>query len=305
MKKITLFFAALVFAVGVNAQISFEASEGYTLGDITGQNGWEATPIQGGGNVEGQIITDMQASDGEYSLLITNLPQYGPQENPIIGGFYDVPVQMNPMDGPVSYTYDIYIDGAPSNSTSEFLFGLVSLTAQAFQSYVDFSFDGSIVALVSNPEGLGGVELGQWEGNTWYTVGVTMEGADAHFFLNGDFVGTYGSIADSAIEEIRFIHDNYGGNAYLDNLNLFEGSLNVDKVESNTFNQYIQNGQLFVSSPVEINEVAIYNMLGQKVASKTINATNGNLDLGNLNAGVYVTKIVVDGSVHSFKFILN
>ena len=64
MKKISPFLV-FIFACsfGINAQnISFENTEGYTLGNINGQNNW-STPIDNNGFITNQVITDEISSD--------------------------------------------------------------------------------------------------------------------------------------------------------------------------------------------------------------------------------------------------
>lgn len=78
--------------------------------------------------------------------------------------------------------------------------------------------------------------------------------------------------------------------------------LGVDDFETNSFKHLVKNNQLLISSDLEINNVAIYNSLGQKVASQSVNATSANINLSNLSSGVYFTQADVNGEVKTFKF---
>ena len=60
---------------------------------------------------------------------------------------------------------------------------------------------------------------------------------------------------------------------------------------------------LSLSYKQEISEVSIFNLLGQKVFSKSLNATESKIDMSNLSQGTYLVKAVVDGQVKSFKVI--
>src|SRR5690625_5460957 len=52
------------------------------------------------------------------------------------------------------------------------------------------------------------------------------------------------------------------------------GILGVEDFETNSFKHLVKNNQLLISSDLKINNVAIYNSLGQKVASQSVNATS-------------------------------
>jgi endoglucanase len=60
---------------------------------------------------------------------------------------------------------------------------------------------------------------------------------------------------------------------------------------------------LNIESVGTIQNIAIFNVLGQEVMNKTANESLLSLDVSGLNAGVYVIKTVIDGTVSSTKFI--
>jgi len=60
---------------------------------------------------------------------------------------------------------------------------------------------------------------------------------------------------------------------------------------------------LNIESVGTIQNISIYNVLGQEVMNKLTNETLVSLDVSGLNAGVYVIKTVIDGTVSSTKFI--
>lgn len=80
------------------------------------------------------------------------------------------------------------------------------------------------------------------------------------------------------------------------------GILGVDDFEANTFKHFVKNNQLLITSDLEINNVAIYNSLGQQVISQSVNTTTANINLGNLSSGVYFAQANVNGEVKTFKF---
>jgi hypothetical protein len=63
------------------------------------------------------------------------------------------------------------------------------------------------------------------------------------------------------------------------------------------------NDILNLSSVDIIENVAIFNMLGQKVADQTIEATNSQVNISHLATGTYVMKVAVNGQVGTYKLV--
>ncbi len=104
----------------------------------------------------------------------------------------------------------------------------------------------------------------------------------------------------------QFLLSSNLGIVYVDNIYLHKntvlstGSFAVSKVKlypnptSNVLN---------IASVGTIQNIAIFNVLGQEVMNKLANETLVSLDVSGLSAGVYVIKTVIDGKVSSTKFI--
>ena len=82
MKKLYIFAISLISISSFAQQtISFEASEGYTAGNINGQQGWVTTnngatpPVY----LTSQLVSVEMASRGSNSFKITTDAAYGPQ----------------------------------------------------------------------------------------------------------------------------------------------------------------------------------------------------------------------------------
>ncbi|PHX62307.1 MAG: hypothetical protein CK517_01020 [Flavobacteriales bacterium] len=95
--------------------------------------------------------------------------------------------------------------------------------------------------------------------------------------------------------------------AYFDNIYF---SVNAGTLNTNNFN--ISKVKLYpnptsnilnLESVGTIQNIAIFNVLGQEVMNKTTNESLLSLDVSGLNAGIYVIKTVIDGTVSSTKFI--
>ncbi|WP_188405813.1 T9SS type A sorting domain-containing protein, partial [Psychroflexus salis] len=52
-----------------------------------------------------------------------------------------------------------------------------------------------------------------------------------------------------------------------------------------------------------VEEIEVFNMLGQRVITQRPNQTNPRLEMGNLEAGVYLMKVSINGASKTFQVI--
>ena len=62
-------------------------------------------------------------------------------------------------------------------------------------------------------------------------------------------------------------------------------------------------GQLNLSANKEIGKVELFNLLGQKVQSNVVNATQKQLNLSNLQKGFYLMHVTIDNAKKAFKIV--
>lgn len=62
---------------------------------------------------------------------------------------------------------------------------------------------------------------------------------------------------------------------------------------------------LNLKSIKNIENVSVYNLLGQQVINSRINATDSQLDISSLNIGAYIMKVEVKGEIGTYKLIKN
>lgn len=65
------------------------------------------------------------------------------------------------------------------------------------------------------------------------------------------------------------------------------------------------NDKFIISFDQKISMVLVYNLLGQEVLSKTINANEGTLDFSGLASGVYMVKVISNDDSKTLKVIKN
>ena len=152
---------------------------------------------------------------------------------------------------------------------------------------------GEVSALEVN---INGGTTPQLVANQWVSVDVpiTALGGVVAGNLNRSDIAQIG-ITTAMVDNVWY------DNIYLHkNTVLSSESFNVSKVKlypnptSNILN---------LESAGNIQNIAVYNVLGQEVLNREINATSFQLDVASLNAGVYVVKTNIDGNVSSTKFI--
>jgi hypothetical protein len=93
---------------------------------------------------------------------------------------------------------------------------------------------------------------------------------------------------------------------YFDNIYFYnEANLGLDS--SNAFSMSLYpnpaKGTLNISAKNTIENATIYNVLGKKIKSFTVNAKTSSLDVSGLSRGIYILKYTANNAVGSMKFV--
>jgi len=99
----------------------------------------------------------------------------------------------------------------------------------------------------------------------------------------------------------------YNGNTNTSNFRIsaFNASLSTSTFDNAKFAYYpnpVKN-ILNLSYTQNISDVAVFNLLGQQVVTKSVNSNNGQIDMSKLAAGAYIVKVTVDNQVKTIKVI--
>ncbi len=81
--------------------------------------------------------------------------------------------------------------------------------------------------------------------------------------------------------------------------------LGVNDVAFQGFNYFVANNQLKLSANTSMENVVLYNMLGQQVVSQKLSNTNETIELSGLQSGIYIATVSIDGASKSFKIVKN
>ncbi|MDG4945548.1 T9SS type A sorting domain-containing protein [Weeksellaceae bacterium KMM 9713] len=302
MKKVLL--SLLVAGTGLlSAQVvSFEQSEGFFPGDLNGQvEEWSITGDGAGGFISGQNVTDAMSSDGSQSFHNAEVMEYGPQENIVIGGFYN-PSEVIPFASGFTVSYDFYGTEWDALNTSDFMFGIADLEAGFYITQVYFSYDGSVLFTGLDEMGVAQAHptTGTWTTNTWHNIRLEYDGLSMSLYLDNELISS-GAPFDggSNVDHIRLVHDNYGGDAYYDNIRINDTASTNDIASTKSVSAVYPNPAKDVVNIKLANDfnaaktlVTVTNVSGKKVASfDSVNKVN----VANLPAGVYILTIT-DGT---------
>jgi hypothetical protein len=93
---------------------------------------------------------------------------------------------------------------------------------------------------------------------------------------------------------------------YYDNLYLHKNTvLGTSSFEAEQISMYPNpaSTNFTIEAKQEMENVAVYNLLGQEVITSIVNSKTATIDVSNLEVGVYVVKTTINGNVSSARFI--
>jgi hypothetical protein len=152
------------------------------------------------------------------------------------------------------------------------------------------------VALLVTEDDTTWTELMRWDdsgsisntGESISEIALTGYGADVKFAFYG--------FSDTSNEDNNF---------YVDNFQITTTTLGIAKNSIENFNLFptLVKDKISFTSQENIDIFNLYNLLGQQVFSKKINAKTAELDLTALKKGVYLVKVKSGNSIGSYKII--
>jgi hypothetical protein len=167
-----------------------------------------------------------------------------------------------------------------------------------------FDGNGGDITVTATPAGIDfDPQLGIYTGTCGTftcvgTVDVGFEGDPETYTITGSVLGTtyYVNIGDYSS-----FSNNPEGNFDID----VTTTLAVDTFGTNGFSAYpnpVKN-ILNISNSTSISKVQVVNLLGQEMIVKSMNETQGKLDVSELSAGTYLVKVTSDNQVKTIKIV--
>ncbi len=300
MRKFYLIAFSLISILSFSqSTISFESSEGFTAGSIHGQGTWVTTGTGGTpANVANQIINTEDKTVGLNSLKITKETTFGGQTSTIVGAFDNLAATLPYNNFTISF--DIKIT-EKSASSSDFAFATVNSTVGSYVTWLRCQYDGKVMVATTAWNDSGAT----WNANTWYRFKVVGGATNVSYYLNDVLIYTGAPMTTNAINQIRFVHDNYSGNAYIDNIKINnETVLATDEVLAKTEGISIYPNPttdfINIKSSNKIKKIEVYDIAGRNMNFKL----EGNqVDIRDLQSGSYLLNIETNGRNYTEKFM--
>jgi hypothetical protein len=144
-------------------------------------------------------------------------------------------------------------------------------------------------------------------GATWSTANVIKTYTGAGTYSNTGQDEIVNLAAYSGVVKIGFLSTTTSTSPdidfHIDNFTVESLALSAPSFDTANFRAYpnpVKN-ILNLSYTQEMSDVAVFNLLGQQVLSKKVNATESQIDMSNLPQGTYLVKVTVDNQVKTIK----
>ena len=293
MKKNLLFGVLTLLSLSVNAQnqkISFEESEGFTIGNLNNQKNWFNWGYVSDNNSK---VINTFASDGKNSAQVIN--------NEIEEGNWGGIAYPVTKYRKYSISADVYLDNT-DNSNYEML--------ALYNENNDYDLVGGLLFYYDGEVAYEDIEtslvLGTWTPKKWYNVKaeVDLKTKKVIYFLDNVKVKeTNISNLNNEITEVDFSFDNYGSGFIVDNVKIVDlenlGTNENNKTEISIYPNPV-NDYLNINSDKKISAISITDLTGKTL----FEGTNLNkIDVNHLPKGLYLIKIKTDNSESIQKFI--
>ena len=283
--------------------ISFESSEGYTLGTIHGQNGWEVTEGSNG-LIQNQVITNEDASNGTFSFKNAYEPSFDEQWFPIFGAVktFDTPLDHTNL----TVSYDVK---ASAKNGADFEFVLYSIDANdEFTPVAGVGIENrGYIYTIKNANYGFDYATAEWTPNVWVNIKIEISATEIKYYVNNVLQNTVANFTGLDVLGFNMLHNNYGNDAYYDNFVITSSNLSSNPFENVSVTAYPNpvNDVISIAVPneVQITQVAVYNITGQEVL--TTNQTQ-NINVSQLASGTYLLKATsANGTTLTKKIIKN
>lgn len=290
--------SALTFA---QQTISFEAAEGFQLGNLNGQNGWEVTE-GADGFITNQVITDGHSSNGTYSFKNGDEPGFDFQWFPIFGASKTFEAPLDHTNLTVSYDVK-----ATALNGSDFEFVLYSIDAN--DEFVPVAGVGienrGFIYLIKDADYDFDYAEAEWTPNEWVNIKIEVSATEIKYYVDNVLQSTIANFTQLDVLGVNMLHNNYGNDAYYDNLVITNSDLGTTPFGQNSLAVYPNPAKDVVSLALPINtevkEVVVYNVTGQEVLRT--NQTE-NISISELATGTYFLKATTTNGASLTKKIL-
>ncbi|MGO4710275.1 T9SS type A sorting domain-containing protein [Chryseobacterium sp. 2TAF14] len=279
-----LLFGAFFFKAQLQ-KISFEASEGYVVGNLGGQQGWT---VWGGLPVTNAQVVSSNPTDGTRSF---NMISNGFVQD-LCGIEKNITSLITSNDVEISFDYNFAGLNSSSYEIAIYNNALISDFTASFQ--IDY-----LTGTLSFRTDSGFVNGPVLTPNQWYNLKVVIKKSDntLQYFVNGTQIYSGALGVNKNVQAIDFVYDDYGIGFKVDNIQINNLSvLSTDEVRKREEVKIYPNPTaeiLNIETTDKIHSIAIFDAKGSLINIFQENGiSNGKrIDVSFLVSGLYIIKI--------------
>lgn len=304
MKKRLLTAGLLLGSVCAIAQVNFgfEAAEGYTAGNIHGQERWNV-------NYTGDIIsavTTLEAKTGAHSLHLQSVPS-----KELVHLHTDSP-SMAGNGSLVDVSFDIYL--ATVNMFDGVTVTMDTPSEEDVASQIMFMMDNNQnpVILIAHDQGMFTPTEQPFTPGQWHHLEIKhdFDAGMIRYYIDGTMFYTGGLPGQDKIERIRLtVGANRTIDAYVDNISVSNAVLGIGEHKPAVAALYPNPATALINidnGGYSIDTVTIADMNGRVMQHNNYsNITQVQLPLSGIAAGMYLVTVSSGGSATTHKMIVN
>ncbi|VXB74172.1 MULTISPECIES: T9SS type A sorting domain-containing protein [Chryseobacterium] len=289
-------FGAFNFKAQIQ-KISFENSEGYTVGNLGGQQGWT---VWGGLPVANAQVVNSNPTDGTRSF---NMISNGLVQDPC-GIEKNITSLVTSNDVEISFDYNFAGLNSSSYEIAIYNNALISDYTAAFQ--IDY-----LTGTLSFRTNSGLVDGPVLTANQWHNLKMIIKQSDntLKYFTNGTQIYSGALGTNKNVQAIDFVYDDYGTGFRVDNIQINNlPVLSTDEVGKKELIKIYPNPTaeiLNIETDSKINSIAIFDAKGSLIKNfQETGISNGKrINVSDLVSGIYMLKVKTSTSEFTKKFV--
>lgn len=293
---IYLSFGAFCFKAQMQ-KISFESSEGYTVGNLGGQQGWT---VWGGLPISNAQVVNSNPTDGARSF---NMSSTGLIQD-LCGIEKNITSFVTSNDVEISFDYNFTGLNSSSYEIAIYNNALISDYTAAFQ--IDY-----LTGTLSFRTSSGLIDGPVLAANQWHNLKIVIKKSDntLKYFANGTQIYSGNLGINKNVEAIDFVYDDYGTGFRVDNIQINNLSvLSTDEVGKRDLIKIYPNPTaetLNIETDSKINSITIFDAKGSLIKNfQEAGISNGKrINVSDLVSGIYMVKVKTSVSEFTKKFI--
>lgn len=275
---------------------SFETAEGFFPGSVQGQKGWVCKYETSEQNFATQKISGEKFSEGMYSLELTQEPALPQLSNLNLGAAKNIEIPLPYHDFSISLKFNI-----AEESSSDFSVQGINTANQFYVFYFKMRYNGSL-SILDNHNGnvFFGTPSAQWQPEKWHHLKIESKSGDLRYFLDDQLIYSGKTASDYEVQQLAFLHDNYGGSAAFDEISIERNTLSVKESEPNKMFLYPNPASDFIRTSFTCENPSVQDASGRIIPVKRMNST---LDIRHLSPGNYGLTCDTKTKQNIFRFV--